>query len=107
MADVNEQLRVNLCHRAVVVDDGDHGQDILEKREAGRSLLSRGQEHTDSELRRGDGGDRNLVVVADRIVQVGSRTFRVNQKGCVKEKPGQSRSSISTTDRTSARSFVH
>lgn len=48
MSDMNEQLCVNLCDRAVVVDDGDHGQDIFKKREAGRSLLSRGQEHTDS-----------------------------------------------------------
>lgn len=48
VSDMNEQLGVNLRHRAVVVDDGDHGQDVLEKGEAGRSPLSRGQEHTDS-----------------------------------------------------------
>lgn len=48
VSNMNEQLRVNLCHRAVVVDDGDHGQDLFKKREASRSLLSRGQEHTDS-----------------------------------------------------------
>lgn len=48
VSDMNEQLGVNLCHRAVVVDDGDHGQDVLKKREAGCSLLSRGQEHTDA-----------------------------------------------------------
>lgn len=107
VSDMNEQLGVNLCYRAVVVDDGDHSQDVFKKGEAGRSLLSRGQEHTDSELRRGDGGDSDLVVITDSIVEVDCRTFRVDQEGCVKQEPGQGRSSISTTDRTSATSFDH
>ncbi len=107
VSDMNEQLGVNLRHRAVVVEDGDHGQDVLKKGEAGGSLLSRGHEHTDSKLGGGDGGDRHFVVVTDSIVEVNCRTFRVDQEGCVKEEPGQGRSSTSTTDRTAARSFDH
>lgn len=48
VSDMNEQLGVNLRHRAVVVEDRDHGQDVLKKGEAGCSLASRRQEYTDS-----------------------------------------------------------
>lgn len=48
VSDMNEQLGVKLRHCSVVVEDGDHRQDVLKKGEASRSLLSRRQEHTDS-----------------------------------------------------------
>jgi hypothetical protein len=70
VSDVNEQLGVYPSHRAVVVDDGDHGQDVIEKGESSRSEFSRREEHADPQLRRGDSGDRHLVVVTDGIVQV-------------------------------------
>lgn len=40
VADMNEQLGVNLRHRTVVVEDRDYGQDVLEKGEARCSLPS-------------------------------------------------------------------
>lgn len=107
VSDMNEQLGVDLRNRTVVVEHGDDRHDVVKEGEAGRSLLSRGQEHTDSQLRRGDGGDRRLVVVAHSIVELGCRAFRVDEKGRVKEEPGQGRSSISTTDWMAARSFDH
>ena len=48
MSDMNEQLGVSLRDRTVVVEDGDYRQDVVKEGEAGRSLLSSGQEHTDS-----------------------------------------------------------
>ncbi len=106
-SDMHEQLGVDLGNRTVVVEHGDDRQDVVKEGEPGRSLRSRGQQHTDSQLRRGDGGDRNFVVVADSIVEVGCRTLRVDQEGCVEEEPGQGLSSISTTDRAAARSLAH
>ncbi len=82
--DMNEQLGMDLRDRTVVVDDGDDPQHVLKEGEAGRSLLSGGQEHTDSQLRRGDGGDRHLVVVVDGIVELACGAFRVDQECRVK-----------------------
>ena len=107
MSDMDEQLGVDLCDRTVVVEHGDDRQDVAKEGEASRSLRSRGKEHTDAQLRGGDGGDRHLVVVADSIVEIYCGALRVDQEGCVKEEPGQGRSSISTTDRMAARSLDH
>ena len=107
VSDMNEELGVDLRDRTVVVENGDDRQDVVKEGEAGRSLLSLGHEHTDSQLGRGDGGDRHLVVVADSIVEVGRGAFRTDQERCVEEEPGQGRSWISTTDRMAARSFDH
>ena len=107
VSNVDKQLGVDLRDRTVVVEHGDDRQEVVKEGEAGRSPLSRGKEHTDAQLRCGDGGDRYLVVIADSIVEVGCGAFRVDQEGCVKEKPGQGRSSISTTDLLAARSFDH
>lgn len=107
VSDMNEQLGVDLRDSAVVVENGDDRQHVLKEGEAGRSLLSRGQEHTDSQLGCGDGGDRHLVVVVESFVEVGGGAFRVDQECCVKEEPGQGRSSISTTDWMAARSSDH
>lgn len=104
---MHEQLGVDLGDGSVVVEHGDDRQDVVKEGEPGRSLLSRGQQHTDSQLRRGDGGDGHFVVVADSIVEVFGRTLRIDQEGCVKEEPGQGRSSISMTDRTTVRSLAH
>ena len=82
--DMNQQLGVDLRDRTVVVEDGDDRQHVLKEGEAGRSLLSGGQEHTDSQLRCSDGGDRHLVVVADGIVELACGAFRVDQECCVK-----------------------
>jgi hypothetical protein len=70
-SDMNEQLGVELRDSAVIVENGDDRQHVLKEGEAGCSLLSRGQEHTDSQLGCGDGGDRYLVVVVESFVEVG------------------------------------
>jgi len=106
-SDMNEQLGVDLRDGTVVVEHGDHRQDVVEEGEAGSSLPSRGQEHADPQLRCGDGGNCNLVVVADGIVEVDRGAFRVDQECRIKKEPGQARSSISTADRMAATSFDH
>jgi len=107
VSNMNEQPGVDLRDSTVVVEDGDDRQDLFQESEAGRSLLPRGQEHTNPQLRCGDGGDRHFVVVADCIVEVRRGAFCVNQECGVKEEPGQGRSSISMMDRVAARSSDH
>lgn len=106
-SDMDQQLGMGLCDSTVVVEDGDDREDAFKERKAGRSLLPRGEEHADSQFGCSDGGDGDLVVVADSIVEVGCRAFGVDQEGRVTEEPGQGRSSISTTARMAARSFGH
>lgn len=69
-SDMNEQLGVDRGDRTVVVEHGDGRQDVVKEGEAGRSLLSRGQEYTDTQLRRRYCGDRYSVVVAEGFVEV-------------------------------------
>jgi hypothetical protein len=103
-SDMYEQLGMDLRDCTVVVEDGNDLQDVAEEGNAGGTVLARGQEHTNSQLGCGDSGHRNLVVIGDGVVEGLSRSFGVDEKGRVEEKPGQVRSSISTTDRTAARS---
>ena len=103
VSDMNEQLGVDLRDRTVVVEHRDDRQDVVKEGQACRSLLSRGQEHTDSQLRHRDGGDRRLVVVAHSIVEFGWGAFRVDQERGVKEEPGQGRSSMAVISDISIR----
>lgn len=82
-SDMYEQLGVDPRDGTVVVEDGNDLQDLVEEGKASGTVLARGQEHTNSQLGCGDGGDRNLVVIGDGVVEGMSRSFGVDEKGRV------------------------
>ncbi len=101
---VDEELGVDLGHRLVVVENGNHLQEVFEEGEAGSPVVAGRKHDPDPQLGHRDRGDRDVVVVSDGLVEGGTRAIGVDQEGRVEEELAQGRCSSSTADRTSDRS---
>lgn len=66
---MGEQLGVGACDVEVVGLDRNGGEDPLDERAAGGTVLVVRELLADEQLRCGDGGDRDVVLVADDLVQ--------------------------------------
>ena len=90
-----------------VIDQHRHvGHDVVQKGLPSGVLLALRQLDPDAEFGDGDGGDGDVVVVGNDVIQVAAGTFRVDQEGRVKEEPPQDRSSTSTSSRSAASSVA-
>ena len=93
--------------RERVVLDRERLQHVFYERGSSFALTSVGELDPDEQLGGGDGRDRDVVVVGDRPVQAGPPAFGGDQDRRVEDQAFQSRSSVTRSDRTSARSAAH
>lgn len=70
-------------------------------------MPTRGQLDPDEELGRGDGRDRYVVIVGDRLVETAAPAFGAYERGRVEDQAVQSRSSVSSFDRNTPSSRSH
>jgi len=79
-ADGDEQVRVLERHGFVVGQDRDRGDDLVDEGLAAWPLTGRCELNADSEFSHGDGGDRDIVVIVDQLVEQVGVSFGVDEE---------------------------
>ena len=90
---VDQQVGVALGHLLVVVEDGNHIEDVFEEGEATSAPPPGGEQHTHSQLGHRDRSYGDVIFILDRCVKAVSGSLRVDEIGRVEEKARQGRSS--------------
>lgn len=85
-ADGGEQARVMESHGIVVRQDRDGGDDVVDVRLAAWPLPGRRQMDPDGELGECDRRDRDVVVIADQLIDGDITPFGIDQERRVEEK---------------------
>lgn len=106
-ANGNEELGVLDRNTLVVGDDGERLEDPFDVGLADIPSLARSKADPYEQLGDGDGRDGYVVVITDCFVEVDAATFAIDQECGVEEKKTHVRSSVSTSSRSSVRSFDH
>jgi hypothetical protein len=78
--------------------------ELIDVRPAAWPLARRRQLDADRELGEGDGGDGDVVVVTDQVIEVCCRSLCVHEEGRVEEQQAHGRVSASSRSRTTSRS---
>ena len=67
--DVDQKVGVRSSHLAVVVEHRYHAEDVLKERQPGGASSPACEENANAKLGDCDGGDRDVVVVVDQLIE--------------------------------------
>lgn len=101
---LHQQASMRLGDRDVVRDHRDGLEDVFDERRSAGSRLATCEKGADAQLGDRDGGDGNVIVIGDRLVQAIAAPVGIDEERRVEEQPGQDRSSISSNRRVDERS---